>query len=317
MSYAHLSQYERYQIEHLCKGGFSIRAIAEQIDRDASTVSRELIRNRNNKDYEARSAQRQSVQRRHAASAQPRIDAAIWPTIEARIVGGWSPEQITGEGQVAVSHERIYQHIAADRQRGGGLWKHLRCRKQRRRHRCGTPRQRQRFGGRRIAQRPAIVDTRQRVGDWEGDTIVGKGAVRIVTLVERKTGLARLRRVESGAADPTMRAILHALYPVCARVHTLTWDNGSEFAEHALIDIALDANSYFAEPYSAWQRGCNENLNGLLRQYFPKGCDLGAFTPAQIQVIEDKLNQRPRKRLGFRTPQQLFDKSFKRGALQT
>ncbi len=162
--------------------------------------------------------------------------------------------------------------------------------------RCGTPRQRQRFGGRRIAQRPAIVETRQRVGDWEGDTIVGKGAARIVTLVERKTGLVRLRRVEK---------------------HTLTWDNGSEFAEHGLIDIALDATSYFAAPYSAWQRGCNENLNGLLRQYFPKGCDLGALTPAQIQAIEDKLNQRPRKRLGFRTPQYLFDKSFKRGALQT
>ena len=114
-----------------------------------------------------------------------------------------------------------------------------------------------------------------------------------MTLVERKTGLARLRRVASGEADPTMRAILHALYPVCARVHTLTWDNGSEFAEHALIDIALDATSYFAEPYSAWQRGCNENLNGLLRQHFPKGCDLAKFTEAEIQAIEDQLNQRP------------------------
>jgi IS30 family transposase len=138
-----------------------------------------------------------------------------------------------------------------------------------------------------------------------------------VTLVERKTGLARLRRVASGEADPTMRAILHALYPVCARVHTLTWDNGSEFAEHALIDIALDATSYFAEPYSAWQRGCNENLNGLLRQHFPKGCDLAKFTQAEIQAIEDQLNQRPRKRLGFRTPQHEFDKSFKRSALRS
>ena len=317
MSYAHLSQYERYQIQHLRKGGFSIRAVAAHIDRDASTISRELARNSDGSGYEARVAQRQSVQRRHAASARPHIDAAVWPTVEARIAEGWSPEQIAGEGEVAVSHERIYQHIASDRRRGGALWKHLRCRKQRRRHRCGTPRQRQRFGGRRIAQRPTIVDSRQRVGDWEGDTIVGKGAVRIVTLVERKTGLARLRRVENGSADATMRAIVHALYPVGARVHTLTWDNGSEFAEHALIDIALEATSYFAEPYSAWQRGCNENLNGLLRQYFPKGCDLGAFTPLQIQAIEDKLNQRPRKRLGFRTPQHEFDKFFKHVALQT
>jgi IS30 family transposase len=100
-------------------------------------------------------------------------------------------------------------------------------------------------------------------------------------------------------------------------VHTLTWDNGRECAEQGLIAIALDATSYFAEPYSAWQRGCNENLNGLLRQYFPKGCDLGAFTEIQIQAIEDKLIQRPRKRLGFRTPQHQFEKSFKRGALRT
>jgi IS30 family transposase len=126
-----------------------------------------------------------------------------------------------------------------------------------------------------------------------------------------------MRRVANGESDPTMRAILHALYPVSARVHTLNWDIGCEFAEHALIDIALDATSYFAEPYSAWQRGCNENFNGLLRQHFPKGCDLGTFTEAQIQAIEDQLNQRPRKRLGFRTPQHEFDKSFKRGALRS
>ena len=173
------------------------------------------------------------------------------------------------------------------------------------------------MGGGGAHRGPALVDARERVGDWEGDTIVGKGTARIVTLVERKTGLVRLRRVASGGAEPTMRAIVHALYPIGRRVHTLTWDNGSEFAEHALIDIALDATSYFAEPYSAWQRGCNENLNGLLRQYLPKGCDLCVFTDEAIQNIEDKLNQRPRKRLGFRTPQHQFARSFQRGALRS
>lgn len=317
MSYTHLSQDERYQIQHLHRGGFSSIQIGEQIQRSPSTVRRELHRNGEVDGYTARSAQRQSVLRRHAASSQPRIDEGVWIGVETRLAEDWSPEQIAGHGESAVSHERIYQYVAADRQRGGGLWKYLRCRKKRRRRRCGTPRERQRFGGRRIAQRPVIVNSRQRVGDWEGDTIVGEGAVRIVTLVERKTGLVRLRRVESGAADPTMRAVVHALYPVCARVRTLTWDNGSEFAEHDLIDIALEAVSYFADPYSAWQRGCNENINGLLRQYFPKGCDLGNFTPAQIQAVEDKLNQRPRKRLRYQTPQQKFDKSFKRGALRS
>lgn len=317
MSYTHLSQYERYQIQHLHRGGFSSGAIGEQIERSPSTIRRELQRNAQGAPYEARHAQRQSTQRRHVASSQPRLDEAIWPIVRAGLAEDLSPEQIVGSKKASISHERIYQYIAADRKEGGSLWMQLRCRKRRRRRRCGTPRQRQRFGGRRIAQRPLLVDARQRVGDWEGDTIIGKGAARIVTLVERKTGLVRLRRVASGGAEPTMQAILHALYPIGRRVHTLTWDNGSEFAEHALIDIALDATSYFAEPYSAWQRGCNENLNGLLRQYLPKGCDLGAFTDDAIQKIEHKLNQRPRKRLGFLTPQHLFDRSFKRGALRS
>ena len=192
----------------------------------------------------------------------------------------------------------------------------MRLRKRRRR-RCGTPRQRQRFRGRRIAQRPASVQSRKRVGDWEGDTIVGQGSTRIITLVERKTGLVRLRRVDSDEKEPTLRAIVDALYPIKQRVHTRTWDNGSEFAGHAIIDIVLDATSYFADPYSAWQRGCNENLNGLLRQYFPKGCDLGTFRDEEVQRIEDEINQRPRKRLGFKTPQHLFNQSLKRGALRT
>jgi IS30 family transposase len=233
--------------------------------------------------------------------------------VEARLREGWSPQQIAGSAEAAISHERIYRHIADDRQRGGSLWQHLRRRKRRRRHRCGTPRQRQRFGGRRIHQRPAVVEARRRVGDWEGDTIVGKGAARIVTLVERKTGFVRLRRVPSGEAEARMRAILHALDPLRKRVHTLTWDNGSEFAEHALIDIALEATSYFADPYSSWQRGSNENTNGLVRQYLPKGSDLAAVSDEQLQKIEDRLNQRPRKRLGYRTPQAKFEASFNRG----
>jgi IS30 family transposase len=127
-------------------------------------------------------------------------------------------------------------------------------------------------------------------GDWEGDTIVGKGLARVVTLVDRKSGLLRMRLVPNGEADTVMRAIVHALHPQQARVHTLTWDDGSEFAEHALVDIALTARSYFAEPYSSWQRGINENTNGLIRQYLPKRCDLSAYSDADIQAIEDKLN---------------------------
>ena len=317
MSYTHLSQDERYQIQHLHNGGFSAGAIGMEMKRAAATISRELRRNPGGVGkYQARSAHRQSTLRRHAASTQARIDPDRWDAVEARLTTAqWSPVQIASEA--SISHERIYQHIAADRQRGGKLWLHLRCRKQRRRHRCGTPRQRQRFHGRRIAERPAIVESRKRVGDWEGDTIVGKGLARVVTLVDRKSGLLRMRRVPNGEANTVMRAIVHALHPLQARVHTLTWDNGSEFAEHALVDITLAAKSYFAEPYSSWQRGTNENTNGLIRQYLPKRCDLSAYSDADIQAIEDKLNQRPRERLGFRTPQQVFDTSFNRGALRS
>lgn len=316
MSYAHLSQYERYQIQHLHRGGFTRREIAEHIGRPACTVRREQHRNAcDDGRYDARVANRMSQKRRSAASAQSRIKESTWITVRALLDDQLSPVQMVGSGQVAISHERIYQYIADDRQQGGRLWMQLRCRKPRRRHRCGTPRQR--FGGKRITQRPAVVDRRARVGDWEGDSIVGSGPVRILTLVERKTGLARLCRVASGAAEPMMRAIVQTLYPISQRVRTLTWDNGSEFAEHALWDIALGATSYFADPYSAWQRGCNENLNGLLRQYFPKGSDLGAFTEEDIQNVQDKINRRPRKRLGFRTPQQMFERSFKHRALQS
>ncbi len=317
MSYTHLSQDERYQIQCLHNGGFSAGEIGREMKRATTTVSRELRRNANEMGkYLARHAHRRSTKRRHVASTQARIDPGQWAAVEARLTTEqWSPVQIASEA--FISHERIYQHVAADRQRGGKLWLHLRCRKQRRRHRCGTPRQRQRFHGRRIDERPAIVESRKRVGDWEGDTIVGMGLARVVTLVDRKSGLLRMRRVPNGEAAVVMRAIVHALYPLRARVHTLTWDNGSEFADHALADLTLAAKSYFAEPYSSWQRGTNENTNGLIRQYLPKRGDLGACSDADIQAIEDKLNQRPRKRLGFRTPQQVFDVSFNRGALRS
>jgi IS30 family transposase len=318
MSYAHLSQEERYQIRWLRNGGWSLEDIAAELQRAASTISRELRRNATPEGvYDSRHAQRQAVQRRHAASALPRIDAQAWATVEACLREDWSPEQVAGTGEVAVSVERIYQHIASDRQRGGTLWQHLRRRKRRRRHRCGTPRERQRFGGRRIQERPAIVEQRGRVGDWEGDTIVGKGPARIVTLVDRKSGWVRLHKVPDGTATAVAEAVLSILHPVRARVHTLTWDNGSEFAEHRLIDIGLDANSYFAMPYSSWQRGCNENLNGLVRQYIPKGCDISQFTDEEIQQIEDKLNRRPRKRLSYRTPEHVFELSFNRVALRS
>lgn len=317
MSYSHLSQAERYQIQRLNRAGVSGHWIARCLGRSPSTISRELKRNAQDVRYRAKEAQSLSVVRRHKASSVRRISLAEWRHVEDCLREGWSPEQIVGSGEVDISIERVYQHIAEDRHSGGSLWMCLRRRRKQRRNRCGKPRDRQRFGGRRIQQRPAIVDSRRRTGDWEGDSITGKGSTRIVTLVERKTGLLRMRRVPSGEASATRQAVLKALYPIRSRVHTITWDNGSEFAEHALIDKALKATSYFADPYSAWQRGTNENTNGLLRQYFPKGCNLDQFSDADIQRVENKLNRRPRKRLGFETPIKAFGRSFNRGALQS
>lgn len=317
MSYTHLSQDERYQIHRLFRARVSIRWISELLNRSASSISRELKRNADNGVYRAAIAQRISAQRRTQASAVPQISLSEWRIVEDRLREEWSPEQIAGWGEVDVSHERIYQHIAQDRQSGGSLWKCLRRRRKQRRNRCGKPRDRQRFGGRRIQERPAVVETRQRIGDWEGDTIVGKGKARIVTLVDRKSGLLLMQRVLNGEADPTRLAILKALDPFKTHVHTMTWDNGSEFAEHAKIDDALQATSFFADPYAAWQRGSNENTNGLVRQYFPKGCDLAALSDADIKRIENKINRRPRKRLRFKTPEQVFYRSFNRVALQS
>ena len=316
MSYTHLSQEERYQIEWMMKGGWTLAEVARHIGRHVTTLRRERRRNAEpDGSYAARGAQRRSRKRRHDASSQPRISEPTWVLIELRLREEWSPEQIAGHGDLDISHERIYQHVAEDRRKGGTLWKHLRCRKRRRR-RNGTSRERQRFGGRRIQQRPAIVTERRRIGDWEGDTIVGSGIARVVTLVERKSGFTRLRRVSSGQAQPTMRAVVQALHPLMDHVHSLTLDNGSEFAEHGLIDVALETRCYFADPFASWQRGCNENLNGLLRQYFPKRSDLGAITDEELQRIEDRLNDRPRKRLGYRSPREVFEAHLKRGALR-
>lgn len=317
MTYTHLSQEERYQIQCLRKGGWSTGRIGELMRRNKSTIARELRRNLNpDGAYAYRLAQQHSVERRRAASARPRITAETWKAVEARLCEDWSPEQIAGAGALRVSHERIYQYVVADQARGGTLWQHLRRRRRSYRRRFGPPRGHQRFGGRRIGERPAGVARRWRVGDWEGDTIVGAGSARLVTLVDRKSGFARLQRVPDGKAETVAAAVLQVLYPLQARVHTITWDNGSEFAAHPLIDVALEAKSYFADPYSAWQRGCDENLNGLVRQYAPKGCDLSTLSDADVRRIEDKLNHRPRKRLGFRTPMDVFETSFNRVALR-
>lgn len=316
MSYEHLTENERYQIQALYKAGFSQRQIASHLERASSTIQRELKRNAEGRKYVAKQAHGKARARRHRASSQARLDAATWDEVKARLREEHSPEIIHGrlrrEGKPTVSHEWIYQYIAADRKAGGELWKHRRHGKPRRRR---LPRAATRFrDGKPLSERAADAASRKTLGHWEGDTMLGQGKARLLTLVERKTRFSVIRCVSDGCAKTVMAATVEGLYPYQSAfpgsLVSLAYDNGSEFAEHALTDIALGCTSYFARPYASWERGTNENTNGLIRQYAPKGSDLGKLSKADVQRIADKLNDRPRKVLDFRTPREAFEESL-------
>ena len=198
----------------------------------------------------------------------------------------------------------------ADKRAGGLLWQHLRCQKQRRK-RYGKHDRRGIIPNRQsIETRPSVVDERSRIGDWEADTIIGKNHIQaIVSLVERKSGYTLIRKVKRKTARAVRKAAISLLKPHQDKVHTLTADNGKEFAEHERIAKDLDADFYFAHPYASWERGTNENTNGLIRQYFPKNRDFTTITQQEINHAMKRLNSRPRKRLGFLTPAQVFFKS--------
>lgn len=311
MNYTHLTQEERYQISILDKAGHSQKEIAYLLNRSESTVSRELSRNRGMRGYRPQQAQRKADERR-AVNART-IDETTWKFVEEKLREAWSPEQISGHleavMQPGISHETIYQRVYADKQAGGHLWTYLRCQKVRKK-RYGTPEHRGSIPNRRsIDERPSVVDTRSRVGDWEVDTIIGKHHKQaLVSLTERKSGVALIHKVKRKTAEAVSTAIIQLLRPYKRKVHTLTSDNGKEFTDHESIAEALETDFYFAHAYSSWERGTNENTNGLIRQYFPKGSDFTAITQADIDHVMNQLNSRPRKRLGYQTPSQVFSK---------
>jgi len=223
----------------------------------------------------------------------------------------WSPEQISEVGKrinISVSHEWIYQYVAADKASGGQLFRHLR--QGHKRYRKGKQTKRSPIPNAvSIDERPSIVDTRERLGDWEADTVLGKqGTGVLVTLAERKSRLYLVQRVDSKHADVVRKAIIDMLKPYKDKVHTITFDNGGEFAEHEKIAESLEAKMYFAHPYSSWERGLNENFNGLLRQYIPKGTDLRRVSDERVKQVQSRLNLRPRKCLGFKQPVEVFEK---------
>jgi IS30 family transposase len=310
MANSRLSQHERYRIHCLREAGCSLRAIALALDRAPSTISRELRRNGVGPHYEPIRAQGLSEQRRSLASQRTRIAPEHIACIEACLREDWSPEQIAGVTGLA-SHEWIYQHIYADQRQGGTLFTSLRQRRRKRRRRGLRDGRGQLRHRRSWRERPPVVEQRSRLGDWEIDTMrASRGKVVVVTMTERRSRVQLLARSPDGTAENVRQAIVGRLGHLRRGVHTLTADNGKEFAQHQRLGAALQADVYFADPYSAWQRGSNENANGLVRHYLPRKLDFATITDEQLRRIEQQLNTRPRKILGFKTPLDIFVGEF-------
>jgi transposase, IS30 family len=309
MCYHQITLDERYRIGALWALGASAAAIARELGRHRSTIGRELARNRTKRGrYEPHGAHTRAFARRSYSRRNLRLRPEDWRQVLAGLREGWSPEQIAGRGRylgsLRISHETIYRRIADDWRAGGQLHRHLRGSRKQRRRRAGTPR---RTGprGRSIQLRPASVERRRRLGHWEGDTLHGRGRPALLSLVERKSGVLELGKLARTAAATTARA-LRLLRRQSRPVRTLTFDNGPEFSAWRRIEAGTGTRIYFATPYHAWERGTNENTNGLVRQLLPADRDLARLTQRDCNRIARQLNRRPRKRLGFRTPEECY-----------
>jgi IS30 family transposase len=311
MNYTHLTQDERYQIAILNKAGHDQSEIAHLIHRHPSTISRELRRNRGQRGYRPKQAQALSQARMQACENGPRVSSETWNVVDAKLVETWSPEQISGylkaNGEPTVSHESIYQRIYADKRAGGTLHHTLRCQKIRKKRYGGRERRGSIPNQVSIDLRPAIVAERARFGDWEADLVIGAGQKQaLVTINERTSRYSLIAHVPFKTAQAVSDSMISLLTPFATCVHTLTTDNGKEFAQHERIADTLDADFYFAHPYASWERGANENMNGLIRQFFPKKMRFDSITEKDIAFVMHRLNHRPRKCLGFKTPHEVF-----------
>lgn len=319
MSYSHLNYLKRCQILTLWKAGFNQTQIANEVGVHKSTISREFNRNitfvrtkygcwRYKPDY----AQHYADDRRKAKRHFYKFTEEVSEFVKEKLLLDWSPEQISGYAKrwdlFSISHERIYQFILEDKARGGTLYTHLRHQHKSYRKRYGSPKRASNLRNRTmIDERPKIVDDKCRIGDWEIDTIIGKHHKQaIVSIVERVSKFTLLKKLEKKDSDTLKDATIEALLKYKSYVHTITSDNGSEFARHELISDKLAADFYFAHPYSSWERGLNENTNGLVRQYIKKGSALTDITDVELAIISDKLNARPRKTLGYTSPNEIF-----------
>ena len=312
MTYKHLTREERYQIHSLKRQGVSPGRIAAELGRNRSTISRELQRNSGTTGYKPAYAHDRAIARQRDRRNARHFSADQWTHVEGLLRLFLSPQQVSGrlklEKAMCISTESIYQRAYRNKAQGGDLVSYLRCQKVRRKRYASGQERRgtlaQRIG---IEQRPRVVDQRSRIGDWEGDTVIGKNHQGVlVTLVERRSRYTLACQAASRHSAGVTEAVITLLRPHRRQCHTLTFDNGKEFAEHAFMAQCLSAKVYFAHPYCSWERGLNENHNGLLRQYFPKKTNFLKVSQLEVDDAIYLLNHRPRKALGYRTPHEVF-----------
>lgn len=309
----HLTVEQRYTIQVLREQKYSQQKIAEAIGKSKSVISRELKRNcdqRNGK-YKAVLAHKKCMERHLNKKKKIHFSTDIQIYVEHLLKEDYSPEQVVGVAKLqdirCVSAERIYQHIWRDKKQGGELYKHLRTQGKRYRKRGVSKDKRGQIVDRiDIDLRPKIVEEKTRIGDLEIDLVIGKDHKKaILTVNDRASGKAKIALLNSKSAEEVKQKTVEILTEWRPFLETITSDNGKEFAKHKEISAALEIDYYFAKPYHSWERGANENYNGLLRQYFPKGYDFNLITQEDIKYVEEKLNNRPRKRLGFLSPNQV------------
>ena len=314
--YSQLTQEQRYHIYGLQKARNSQTAIADSVGVHKSTISREVRRNRGDRGYRPQQAHQRALDKRQRAEKHVKFTEELKKIITEKILLDWSPDQISGylqkDGYASISHERIYQFLITDKKAGGTLHTHLRHSGKKRKKRYGSKDRRGQIKNRiSIDERPKVVDKKLRIGDWEGDTIIGKQQQKaIVTLVDRASRIVRIGPVATKHSDVVATIMINLLTPMESTSHTVTLDNGKEFSGHEKIAKSLNINIYFAHPYSSWERGLNENTNGLIRQYIKKGSSFEGVTNERINFIEERLNNRPRKSLGYSTPNEVYQQAI-------
>jgi len=314
MQYRQLTSGERYTISSLKRQGLTPTEIANEIGRHRSTVYREYKRNSCNDDrYRAFKADSRTHGRRSRSRPNRQFTHEDYKLINKYLRKKWSPAQISGalynEGVLSISHETIYQHIWLDRINGGNLYTHLRQSQKKRRKRYNAYDSRGVLAGKRhISERPPVIDNRSRIGDWEIDLVMGRGDRDcILTLIERKSGVTKIAKLKNKSKKQTNSKLLRLLKSIAGKVKTITADNGTEFHGYKEIEKKTGIKFYFCTPYHSWERGTNENTNGLIRQYLPKGESMASLTQRKCNKIAHELNTRPRERLDFKTPQEVYD----------